>query len=103
MNALTLPARVKSTLACLVRRMTRWAWSEELAWWARMHAEACEIGTKRGNALHTAYRHIINHHACRDALEPGMMCPVCHHADDTEPEMDEIHRALFPPNTEIGE
>jgi len=53
------------------------------------HAEA--VG-----ALRLAYRHIMAHHACNvmERLKLGQFCPVCHHADGSEPELDAIVAAI---------
>jgi len=53
-----------------------------------------EVNEQLGAALRLAYAHIIKHHACGVRQVAGQLCPVCHHADGTEPEMDAIVRAL---------
>jgi hypothetical protein len=46
------------------------------------------------DVLEMAYRHIVNHHSSSVIQSPGAFCPVCHHADNSEPEMDAIVRCL---------
>lgn len=48
------------------------------------------------DALHVAYSHIISHHdvAKMSKLQSGGFCPICHHKDGTEPEMNQIVKAL---------
>ena len=38
---------------------------------------------------------ILKHHKVGVQQELGCFCPVCHHEDGTEPELDAIHKALF--------
>jgi hypothetical protein len=45
-------------------------------------------------ALRTAFRLIVLHHECGVQQELGCYCPVCHHKDGTEPEIDQIKAAL---------
>ena len=45
-------------------------------------------------ALGIAYRHIVDHHADHIVQRAGQFCPVCHHEDHTEPEMDQIVNVL---------
>ena len=55
-------------------------------------------------ALRLAYEHIVCHHASHVVQSPGAFCPVCHHKDGSEPEMDEIaaviHSANIPHHAE---
>ncbi len=48
-------------------------------------------------ALQVARSLIVLHHDCSVRQSAGMFCPVCHHEDGTEPEMDRIHAALRAP------
>jgi hypothetical protein len=50
--------------------------------------------------LKMAQGHIMSHHVCNimDGLKPGGFCPVCHHPDGSEPEMDLIARVIHSAN-----
>ena len=50
--------------------------------------------TKLRGLLDLAHKLIVRHHDCNVHQTPGGFCPVCHHKDGTEPEMDAILEAL---------
>ncbi|NQU09597.1 hypothetical protein HQ590_02305, partial [bacterium] len=56
--------------------------------------ECAETIDQAHEALRVAYSQIILHHESGYQWSPGGWCPVCHHADGTEPEMDQISKAL---------
>ena len=52
-------------------------------------------------ALRVAYSLIVRHHDCGKRIELGGFCPHCHRPDGTEPEMDQIARAIHTANSSI--
>lgn len=51
-------------------------------------------GCQLKKTLEIAYILIVRHHAAHVVQDWGSYCKVCHRADGTEPEIDEIAKAL---------
>ena len=69
--------------------------AETLARWAVEREPESEVDRLR-RALDVAYGLILNHHNVTviKGFDYCGFCPVCHHSDGTEPELDEIVAAL---------